>query len=238
MTAAEETRFLLKRYVEKKLLLPPRLWRPLADPVATDPEAMSAPAPSSSADPGGEAMAEVVASYHSCRLCGLCEGRSTIVFGTGGLSASLMLVGEAPGAEEDRTGLPFVGRSGALLTKMLAAINIGRDETFITNVVKCRPPGNRTPMPAEIESCRPLLEKQIAIIKPRLILALGGPAARWLLGLEQNAAISKIRGRAYLYKGIRVIPTFHPAYLLRNPSAKKEVWEDLKLVRKVLDEPE
>jgi len=144
-----------------------------------------------------------------------------------------MLVGEAPGAEEDRQGLPFVGPAGQLLTKMLAAIGLSRDEVFIANVLKCRPPGNRPPQPQEIENCEPYLALQIELIHPKLICALGTFAAQTLL--KTTAPISSLRNRIHDYRGIAVICTFHPSYLLRNPAEKRRSWEDLKKVRELLE---
>jgi DNA polymerase len=169
-----------------------------------------------------------------CTGCHLHETRTQTVFGAGSPTARLMVVGEAPGAEEDRQGLPFVGRSGQLLTKMLAAIGLPREEVFICNTLKCRPPGNRTPTPDEIGACLPYLTLQIEIISPKVILPLGGPAAKTVLDTKEG--ITKLRGRIIPRHGARCVPSFHPAYLLRNPSAKREAWADLQLVRRLLDE--
>jgi DNA polymerase len=165
-----------------------------------------------------------------CKLHAL--GRTKIVFGVGNPKADLMFVGEAPGGDEDVQGIPFVGRAGQLLTKIIEAIELGRDDVYIANVIKCRPPGNRNPEPDEIATCEPFLFQQIDIIKPRIIVTLGKFAAQTLL--RTDAPISRIRGRVFDYRGAKLIPTFHPAYLLRNPSSKREVWEDMKLVRKLL----
>ncbi len=181
------------------------------------------------------ALASLVAEYADCRRCGLCEKRKRIVPGEGSLAPKILLIGEAPGAEEDEQGIPFCGASGQLLTKMLAAIGVKRSEVYITNVVKCRPPGNRNPAPDEIAACRPFLGGQIAILEPRLIVTLGNVATRLMLGLEE-ASISRLRGQVLLCEGIRLVPTYHPAYLLRNPSAKRESWEDLKLIKRILEE--
>ena len=170
-----------------------------------------------------------------CTRCSeLVKNRHTVVFGSGNSQADLLLVGEAPGAEEDRQGLPFVGPAGQLLTKMLAAIGLSRDEVFIANVLKCRPPGNRTPKPDEIANCEPYLVKQIALIQPKLICALGTFAAQTLL--KTSTPISSLRGRFHEYEGIPVLCTFHPSYLLRSPSEKRKAWEDLKKLRALLDE--
>jgi uracil-DNA glycosylase len=165
-----------------------------------------------------------------CKLHGL--GRTQVVFGTGNPSADLMFVGEAPGADEDEQGMPFVGRSGQLLTKIIEAIDLKREDVYIANVIKCRPPQNRNPEPDEINTCEPFLFRQIEVIKPKVIVTLGKFAAQTLLRTEDP--ISKLRGRMFDYHGAKLIPTFHPAYLLRNPSSKREVWEDMKLVKKLL----
>ena len=165
-----------------------------------------------------------------CKLSGL--GRKQVVFGVGNPNADLMFVGEAPGADEDVQGVPFVGRAGQLLTKIIEAIDLGRDDVYIANVIKCRPPQNRNPEPDEVETCEPFLFRQIDIIRPKVIVALGKFGAQTLLGTLEP--ISRLRGRVYEYRGAKLIPTFHPAYLLRNPSSKREVWEDMKLVKRLL----
>ena len=165
-----------------------------------------------------------------CKLHAL--GRRQIVFGVGNPEADLMFVGEAPGADEDVQGEPFVGRAGQLLTKIIEAIGLKREDVYIANVIKCRPPQNRNPEPDEVDTCEPFLFQQIAAIKPKVVVALGSFAARALLRTQDP--ISRLRGRVYEYRGAKLIPTFHPAYLLRNPSSKKEVWEDMKLVRSLL----
>ena len=152
-----------------------------------------------------------------------------MVFGVGNPEADLMFVGEAPGADEDIQGEPFVGRAGQLLTKIIEAIDLKREDVYIANVIKCRPPQNRNPEPDEVETCEPFLFRQIDVIKPKVIVALGTFAARTLL--RTLDPISRLRGRQFDYRGATLIPTFHPAYLLRNPSSKREVWEDMKLVR-------
>ena len=168
-----------------------------------------------------------------CRRCKLCSlGRSQIVFGVGNPRARLMFVGEAPGEEEDKRGEPFVGRAGQLLTKIVEAIGLSRDQVYIANVIKCRPPGNRNPEPDEVEQCEPFLFRQIDVIKPLVIVPLGKFAAQSLL--KTTDPITRLRGRQFDYRGAALIPTFHPAYLLRNPSAKREVWEDMKKVRAIL----
>jgi DNA polymerase len=168
-----------------------------------------------------------------CTRCKLHRlGRRQIVFGVGNSVADLMFVGEAPGRDEDEQGIPFVGRAGQLLTKIIEAIGLKREDVYIANVIKCRPPENRNPEPDEVETCEPFLFQQIDTIKPKVIVALGTFAARALL--RTLDPISRLRGRVYDYRGAKLIPTFHPAYLLRNPSSKREVWEDMKRVRELL----
>jgi DNA polymerase len=182
-----------------------------------------------------EALAAVRTEIGDCTRCKLHRlGRNQIVFGVGSPDADLMFVGEAPGADEDIQGIPFVGRAGQLLTKIIEAIGLKRDEVYIANVIKCRPPQNRNPEPDEVDTCEPFLFRQIDVIKPKVIVALGTFAARALL--RTLDPISRLRGRVYEYRGAKLIPTFHPAYLLRNPSSKREVWEDMKLVRDLLKE--
>jgi DNA polymerase len=166
-----------------------------------------------------------------CKLHTL--GRQQIVFGVGNPSADLMFVGEAPGGDEDIQGIPFVGRAGQLLTKIIEAIGLKRDDVYIANVIKCRPPGNRNPEPDEVETCEPFLFRQIDIIGPRVIVALGTFAAKTLLKTQDP--ISRLRGRVYEYRGAKLVPTFHPAFLLRSPERKRDVWEDMKKVRALLD---
>ncbi len=182
-----------------------------------------------------EALAAVRAEIGDCTRCKLHTlGRSQIVFGVGNPNADLMFVGEAPGADEDIQGIPFVGRAGQLLTKIIEAIELTRDDVYIANVIKCRPPQNRNPEPDEVETCEPFLFQQIDIIKPKVIVALGKFGAQTLL--RTLDPISRLRGRVFEYRGAKLVPTFHPAYLLRNPSSKREVWEDMKLVKTLLKE--
>jgi len=164
----------------------------------------------------------------SCRLCGLSKGRNNAVFGAGNSKAELMYVGEGPGYEEDMQGLPFVGRAGKLLTKIIEAMGLKRRDVYITNIVKCRPPQNRNPLPTEILSCEDYLKRQIEIIKPKVVCALGKVAAQALLKTQEP--ITRLRGKFFFYKGIKVMPTFHPAYLLRNPQDKRLVWQDMKKI--------
>lgn len=175
------------------------------------------------------------ADMRDCQACGLCQRRRQVVPGVGDREASLMLVGEGPGAEEDQRGEPFVGQAGRLLDNMLAAIGLRRGEdVYIANAVKCRPPHNRTPERGEMAACLPYLDRQIALVRPRLLLALGRPAAQALL--DREIAISAARGKRFERDGIPVIVTYHPAYLLRNPQDKAKAWEDLCLVRRYLAE--
>jgi uracil-DNA glycosylase family 4 len=155
-----------------------------------------------------------------------------VVFGVGNPDADLMFVGEAPGADEDLQGEPFVGRAGQLLTKIIEAIGLRRDQVYIANIIKCRPPGNRNPESDEVDQCEPFLFQQVAAIKPKVIVALGKFAAQSLL--RTTDPITRLRGRSFSYRGATLIPTFHPAYLLRNPSAKREVWDDMKRARAIL----
>ncbi|MBI3088509.1 MAG: uracil-DNA glycosylase [Candidatus Omnitrophica bacterium] len=170
----------------------------------------------------------------ACRRCPLYRTRTRHVFGEGSPDARLVFIGEAPGREEDLQGRPFVGAAGQLLTKMIEAMGLRREEVYICNVLKDRPPGNRTPELAEVDACLGFLERQLALIRPRVVCALGAVAARALLG--PHVAITKVRGAVLDYQGIPLVPTFHPAYLLRNPDAKKVVWQDLKKVKRLLDE--
>ena len=168
----------------------------------------------------------------SCKGCSLCKTRTNVVFGSGDPKAKLMFVGEAPGEEEDKQGLPFVGRAGGLLTKIIEAMGLKREDVYIANILKCRPPNNRPPLPEEIAACGTNVKRQVEIIKPRVICTLGKFASQTLLGTE--TPISALRGNFYEYNGIKVMPTFHPAYLLRNPDDKKLVWQDMKKVMKEL----
>ncbi|MCI0670452.1 MAG: uracil-DNA glycosylase [Myxococcaceae bacterium] len=174
---------------------------------------------------------EIRRELGDCRRCKLCEGRRNIVFGVGNPRAELVFVGEGPGAEEDAQGVPFVGAAGQLLTKMIEAMGFRRDDVYICNVVKCRPTGNRNPEPDEIQACEPFLTAQLASLKPKVIVALGKFAAQTLL--RDTTPITRLRGQWREYQGIRLMPTFHPAYLLRNPAEKKSAWQDLQQVMKI-----
>jgi uracil-DNA glycosylase family 4 len=177
-----------------------------------------------------EELLAVRSELGECTRCKLAGGRRTLVFGVGNPRAELMFVGEGPGADEDAQGEPFVGKAGQLLTKMIEAMGFRRDQVYIANVVKCRPPNNRDPEPDEIEACEPFLKAQISAVNPKVIVALGRFAVQTLL--RDTTPISRQRGRWREYEGVRLMPTFHPAYLLRNPPEKGKAWEDLKSVMK------
>lgn len=179
-------------------------------------------------------LAVVRREAQACVKCPLHETRTTVVFESGAGKIPLIFVGEAPGADEDAQGEAFVGRAGQLLTKIIAAIGLDRREVYICNVLKCRPPGNRNPLPIEIQTCSPYLERQLDILKPRVICTLGLFATQLLL--ETTAPIGQLRGRLFRYRGLPLMPTYHPAALLRNPNLKRTVWEDVLVLRKVLDE--
>ncbi|MFO7871128.1 MAG: uracil-DNA glycosylase [Kiritimatiellia bacterium] len=183
--------------------------------------------------PGRAERLEAVARRaEKCSECGLRESRNRVVPGEGSTDPDIMFVGEAPGAREDMAGRPFVGAAGKLLTKMIEAMGYTRQDVFIGNILKCRPPGNRTPSQEEMEICRRFLREQIAVLRPRVIVTMGATALKGLL--DVSGGITRLRGKWFLYEGIDVMPTYHPAYLLRNPAAKKDVWEDLKAVLKRL----
>jgi DNA polymerase len=186
---------------------------------------------SSQADALAALRVEIGPQCTRCKLHTL--GRRQVVFGVGNPNADLMFVGEAPGGDEDIQGEPFVGRAGQLLTKIIEAIGMTRGDVYIANVIKCRPPNNRNPEPDEVERCEPFLFRQIDVVKPKVIVALGKFAAQSLL--RTSDPITRIRGREYKYRSAILLPTYHPAYLLRNPSAKREVWEDMKRVRAILE---
>lgn len=177
-----------------------------------------------------ETLEDIRAHLGDCQRCKLCRSRTRIVFGAGNPQARLMFIGEGPGHEEDRAGEPFVGAAGQLLNRIIDAIRLNRQDVYIANVVKCRPPGNRLPEPEEIATCSPFLRRQIRAIRPWFLCTLGSCAAQTLLNTQE--AVSRLRGRFFDYGGIRVLPTFHPAYLLRNPEKKREVWADMKLLMK------
>jgi len=182
----------------------------------------------------GYTLEEIQRELGDCKRCKLHSKRRTIVFGEGDEEAKLMVVGEGPGYDEDVQGRPFVGKAGQLLTRILQSVQIEREEVYITNVIKCRPPENRNPEPDEIERCYPFLLKQIETIRPKTICALGTFAAQTLL--KTDAKITSLRGRSFDFYGIKIFPTYHPAYLLRNPERKREVWEDMKRIAQYLME--
>jgi uracil-DNA glycosylase family 4 len=177
-----------------------------------------------------ETLQDIRLDLGDCQRCRLAEDRKNIVFGSGSPTAKLIFVGEGPGFEEDQQGEPFVGPAGQLLTKIIEAIHLRREQVYICNIVKCRPPRNRNPQPDEIKTCFQFLDRQIAAIRPKFICALGSVAAQTLL--DKATPISRLRGRFHNYKGIKLLPTYHPAYLLRNPEKKRDVWEDMKMLMK------
>ncbi len=182
-----------------------------------------------------EALAAQERALAGCRRCKLCEARNSIVFGSGNPQADFVVIGEGPGADEDAQGKPFVGRAGQLLTKMLESIKLSRDDVYITNAVKCRPPGNRNPEPDELAACAPFLAAQLGLIQPRVVLSVGSVATQALLRTKDP--IGKLRGRVHPFVGAVLVPTFHPAFLLRNPGPeyKRMAYEDLKLARREYD---
>ena len=213
-------------------------WRRRA--AATPDSAVSTPSADAGEVPGADrataadTLDEIRNDLGECTRCALHAGRTTLVFGVGNPDADLVFVGEAPGRDEDLQGVPFVGRAGQLLTKIIASIGLTRDEVYIANVVKCRPPDNRNPEPGEVQTCEPFLFRQLDVIRPKVVVALGAFAIHTLLGTDQ--AISRLRGRVYEYRGAKLVPTFHPAFLLRSPDRKRDVWEDMKKVRALLVE--
>ncbi len=223
---------------------PPRAPAPLAAPMQTDllqsvlpaQEGIAASARRGSSPPPltlpaePRSLDEIRSELGDCQRCKLCSGRTNIVFGVGNPKAELVFVGEGPGADEDAQGIPFVGKAGQLLTKMIEAMGFTRDEVYICNVVKCRPPNNRNPEPDEIEACQPFLRAQLASIRPKVIVTLGKCAAQTLL--RDGTPITRLRGGWREYCGIPLMPTFHPAYLLRNPAEKRNTWLDLQQVMK------
>ena len=241
MSAEGEPReelFQLVRSLKERLRIDGELGRPLSyltregAVASVDTGESSAPTvlESSVAEKSGlDAVRELLGD---CRRCPLHRTRHNLVFGEGNPKADLVFVGEAPGADEDAQGRPFVGPAGQLLTKIIGAMGLKREEVYICNILKCRPPGNRNPQPEEIAPCEPFLIRQLEAIRPRVICALGTFAAHTLL--KSEAPISVLRGRFHSYQGIPLMPTYHPAYLLRNPGAKKQVWEDVQIIMKTL----
>ena len=201
-------------------------------PVAEAPQ--SAEAAAAAGGQGPVDLEEFRQKICDCTRCGLGSTRNEFVFGAGNPSAGIVFVGEAPGAEEDRRGEPFVGAAGQLLTKIIAAMGLGRADVYICNILKCRPPNNRDPQPDEIAECEPYLKRQIAIIQPKVICTLGRFAAQTLL--RSSEAMGRLRGQAHQYEGIPLVATYHPAALLRNPQWKRPTWEDVKKVRALYDD--
>lgn len=205
---------------------------PTRDPAASPHQPQPTP-PRRGPGPGTVGLQLLAAEAEGCTRCGLAEGRTNVVFGVGSSSADLVVVGEAPGAEEDRTGLPFVGRAGKLLDLLLLTGGFPREQVYICNVIKCRPPDNRDPRPDEVEACSSFLHRQLEAIQPRVLLAVGKFAAQTLAGSEES--IGKLRGRVHSYRGIPLVATYHPAFLLRSPQWMRAAWKDIQLVREVLD---
>lgn len=193
----------------------------------SDPPVFPPPAAEDSSGVGA-GLAAIAAEVNACTQCPLHSTRTRTVPGQGSTAPEILFIGEGPGADEDRQGLAFVGRAGQLLTKIIEAMGFTREQVFIGNIVKCRPPENRVPMPEEMQTCLPFLRRQIALLKPKVIVALGATAVKGLLDVQSG--ITRLRGQWMSYEGIDLMPTFHPAYLLRNPAGKKDVWEDMKAV--------
>lgn len=228
---ADRLRYLADLGWEDLYRVPPVAGSATVDGAGTSSADVPAVAPSIDAAARLDALAR---EADVCRACRLCEARNRVVFGVGDASARLMFVGEGPGAEEDRQGLPFVGRAGELLDKMIRAIDLDRERVYIANVVKCRPPGNRDPQPDEVEACRRFLEGQIDAIAPALLVCLGRVAAQSLLGTD--APLGRMRGAIYQVRGVETRVTYHPAALLRNAALKRPAWEDLQQIRDRLRE--
>ena len=211
-------------------------WRRRAGVVqgSAQPNASTEAASAADREAVSDTLDQIRSDLGECTRCRLHEGRTTLVFGVGSPDADLVFVGEAPGRDEDRQGVPFVGRAGQLLTTIIASIGLTRDEVYIANVIKCRPPDNRNPALDEVQTCEPFLFRQLDVIRPKVVVALGAFAVRTLLGSDQ--AISRLRGRVHDFRGAKLVPTFHPAFLLRSPDRKRDVWEDMKMVRALLAE--
>ncbi len=222
----------------RQLGLKPRAIRTEAPPSPPPPRAAApaSPRPARTGDPVIDGLADIATEVAACEKCRLCKTRTNVVPGQGHTQPEIMFIGEGPGADEDLQGLAFVGRAGQLLTRIIEAMGLTRDQVFIGNVVKCRPPDNRTPMPDEMAACVPYLERQIALLKPKVIVALGATAVKGLFN-DPKISITRLRGSWMKYQGIDTMPTLHPAYLLRNPPAKREVWEDMKNVLTHLGKP-
>jgi DNA polymerase len=219
--------------ISDTLITEPMTPRPKAAPVSLADLPISGPKPEQSIADPVVALRAIREDLGDCTRCRLSQqGRKQIVFGVGNPNADLMFIGEAPGADEDEQGEPFVGRSGQLLTNMIKAMGITREDVYIANIIKCRPPGNRQPERDECETCSPFLMRQIAVIKPKAIVALGAVAAKTLLAI--NAPMSELRGRWFDFRGTKLAVTYHPAFLLRDPRQKGEAWKDLQMVMKEL----
>ncbi len=229
---AEETAQPERANVSTQVASPPPVESPAGSPaaaVAPGPTGISIPRTEAVLSNAGK-LADVAAEVAACSKCGLCDARTQTVFSDGSATADLMFIGEGPGADEDAQGVPFVGKAGQLLTKIIEAMGFDRAaETYICNIVKCRPPGNRNPEPDEIAACLPYLRAQIGLVDPKVIVVLGSVALQALFG--EGAGITRMRGSFRDWMDIPVMPTFHPAYLLRNPGAKKDVWGDMQQVR-------
>jgi uracil-DNA glycosylase len=218
---------------EQRDLMTPRSKAAIAVPVEENISEVAMPKPESGVADPVQALRLIREDLGDCTRCRLSkQGRKQIVFGVGSPNAELMFIGEAPGADEDQQGEPFVGRAGQLLNNMIKAMGLRREDVYIANIIKCRPPGNRTPERDECETCSPFLRRQIAAIKPRAIVALGAVAAKTLLAI--NAPMSEFRGRWFDFRGTKLAVTYHPAFLLRDPRQKKETWKDLQMVMKEL----
>ncbi|HEU4521759.1 MAG TPA: uracil-DNA glycosylase [Thermoanaerobaculia bacterium] len=207
--------------------------RPPATPLESREEGIEESPRPEARGPRPEELAALATVASACTRCRLAGTRTQVVFGTGNPNADLMFIGEAPGRDEDLQGEPFVGRAGQLLTDIIKAMKLTRDDVYIANVIKCRPPENRNPEPDELDACRPYIRQQVALIRPRVIVTLGKFGLQSLL--EKSYSISAVRGKWLEYEGIKVMPTYHPAYLLRTPAAKKDVWNDMKGVMRELD---
>ena len=225
---------LLTEFQPREVAVPPRKTEPPEEPYLFAPSTDQPPP--LTAEPWGasKTLDDMHGQVCTCLKCPLGQTRTKFVFGVGNPAATLMLVGEAPGADEDAQGEPFVGRAGQLLNKILEAIHFKREDVYICNILKCRPPGNRKPQPEEVEQCIPYLKKQIDLIKPKLILCLGLTAAENLLGTSES--LGRLRGRVLRYEGTPLMVTYHPAALLRNPNWKRPTWEDVQAARKLHDE--
>jgi uracil-DNA glycosylase len=218
---------------EQRDLMAPRSKAAIAVPVEENISEVAMPKPESGVADPVQALRLIREDLGDCTRCRLSkQGRKQIVFGVGSPNAELMFIGEAPGADEDQQGEPFVGRAGQLLNNMIKAMGLRREDVYIANIIKCRPPGNRTPEREECETCSPFLMRQIAAIKPKAIVALGAVAAKTLLAI--NAPMSEFRGRWFDFRGTKLAVTYHPAFLLRDPRQKKETWKDLQMVMKEL----